>query len=111
LKEQSFAQAPRAPAAATETRAPPVLDPPVRARKPGRLSFLEQREMDGIEEAILTAEERKSAAEAALSDPATYQKGGDGVVALRAEMDAASAEVERLYARWAELAAWMSSTR
>jgi ATP-binding cassette subfamily F protein uup len=39
----------------------------------------------------------------ALSDPATYQKGGDGVVALRAEMDAAAAESELLYARWQEL--------
>jgi ATP-binding cassette subfamily F protein uup len=111
LKEQSSTPAPstpapRAPAAATETR-----DPPARARKPGRLSFQEQREMDGMEAAILVAEERKSAAEAALSDPATYQKGGDGVVALRAEMDAAAAEVDLLYARWAELAAWMSSTR
>ena len=76
---------------------------PERARKPGRLSFKEQRELEGIEAAILAAEERKSAAEAALSDPATYQKGGDGVVALRAEMDAAAAEAELLYARWQEL--------
>ena len=78
-------------------------DPHARARKPGRLSFKEQRELEGIEAAILAAEERKSAAEAALSDPATYQKGGDGVVALRAEMDAAAAEAELLYARWQEL--------
>jgi len=103
LKEQSSTPASRAPAAATETRAPPVLAPLVRARKPGRLSFKEQRELEGIEEAILAAEERKSAAEAALSDPATYQKGGEGVVALRAEMDAAAAEAELLYARWQEL--------
>jgi len=111
LKEQSSAPAPRAAAAVMETRAPPVRPPPARARKPGRLSFQEQREMDGMETAILAAEERKGAVEAALSDPSTYQKGGDAVVMLRAEMEAVTAEVERLYARWAELAAWMSSTR
>jgi ATP-binding cassette subfamily F protein uup len=98
-------QRPAAPAPRGE--APPA----DRARKPGRLSFQEQREMDGMEAAILAAEERKAAVEAALSDPATYQKGGEVVVRLRAEMEAAAAEVERLYARWAELEAWMSSTR
>ena len=64
-----------------------------------------------MEAAILAAEERKAAVEVILSDPATYQKRGDAVVTLRAEMEAVTAEVERLYARWAELAAWMSSTR
>ena len=70
---------------------------------PGELSFNEQRELEGIEAAIQAAEERKAAAEASLSDPATYQRGGEGVAALRAEMEAAAAEAERLYARWQEL--------
>jgi ATP-binding cassette subfamily F protein uup len=113
LKEQSEA----ARREAEEPERPRTAAAPVReaaqerARKPGRLSFQEQREMDGMEAAILSAEERKGEVEAALSDPATYQKGGDAVVALRAEMESVTAEVERLYARWAELAAWMSSTR
>jgi ATP-binding cassette subfamily F protein uup len=111
LREQSSTPAPRAQTAVTDPPATSMREPPARARKPGRLSFQEQREMDGMEAAILAAEERKGEVEAALSDPATYQKGGDAVVALRAEMDSVTAEVERLYARWAELAAWMSSTR
>ncbi len=112
LRDQSEA-ARREAAVPERPRAAPVVREavPERARKPGRLSFQEQREMDGMEAAILAAEERKAAAEAALSDPATYQKGGDAVVRLRAEMEAVTAEVDRLYARWAELAAWMSSTR
>ena len=73
------------------------------SRPARKLAFKEQRELEGIEAAILAAEERKSAAESALSDPATYQKGGDAVVALRAEMETAAAEAERLYARWQEL--------
>jgi ATP-binding cassette subfamily F protein uup len=76
-----------------------------RARKPGKLSFKEQRELDGMEAAILTAEERKAALEGALSDPATYQKAGAAVASVRAELDEVTAEVERLYARWQELEA------
>jgi ATP-binding cassette subfamily F protein uup len=89
-----------APAAPRETPRPPERSRPAR-----RLSFHEQRELAGIEAAILAAEERKSAAESALSEPATYQKGGDRIVALRAEMETAAAEAERLYARWQELEA------
>ncbi len=75
------------------------------ARKPGKLSFKEQRELEGIEAAILEAEDRKVSLEAALSDPATYQRGGAAVAGLKADLDAATAEVERLYARWQELEA------
>jgi ATP-binding cassette subfamily F protein uup len=76
-----------------------------KSRKPGKLSFKEQRELEGMEAAILDAEERKSALEAALGDPATYQKDGAAVAGLKAELEAVTAEVERLYARWQELEA------
>ncbi len=81
-----------------------------RARKAARLGFKEQRELEGMEAAILAAEQRKSAAEAALADPATYQQGGAAVAALRAELDAAGAEAERLFARWQELEALRGGT-
>ncbi len=58
-----------------------------------------------MEQAILAAEERKADVEATLSDPATYQRAGDAVAGLRAELEAVSGEVERLYARWQELEA------
>ncbi|HEY6104547.1 MAG TPA: ABC-F family ATP-binding cassette domain-containing protein, partial [Anaeromyxobacteraceae bacterium] len=74
-------------------------------RKPGKLSFKDQREYDGIEAAIQAAEERKAALEATLGDPATYQQGGAAVAGLKADLDAATAEVERLYARWEALEA------
>ncbi len=81
-----------------------------RARRPGKLTYKEQRELDGMEVAILSAEERKSALEATLSDPATYQKTGGGVAALRDELEQVSAEIERLYARWQELEAIRGGT-
>jgi ATP-binding cassette subfamily F protein uup len=73
-------------------------------KKRKRLGYLEQREWEAMEDAILGAEgavERcRLAAEdpAIASDPATLQE-------RYAALDAARAEVDRLYARWAELEA------
>jgi ATP-binding cassette subfamily F protein uup len=78
---------------------------PSAPRRPGKLSWAEQRELEGMEDAIVAAEERKSALEAELSDPATYQKDGARVATLREQLAGAEAEVERLYARWQELEA------
>jgi ATP-binding cassette subfamily F protein uup len=72
-------------------------------RKPGRLSFKEQLELDGMESAVLAAEERKAALEMALSDPATYRDSGDQVSRLRRELVEASEAVDVLYVRWQEL--------
>jgi len=87
------------------TKSSPATAAPVQPRRPGKLSFKEQRELEGMEPLILAAEERKSALEATLADPATYQKAGAGVAGMRAELELAAAEVERLYARWQELEA------
>ncbi|HET9554645.1 MAG TPA: ABC-F family ATP-binding cassette domain-containing protein, partial [Anaeromyxobacteraceae bacterium] len=120
LKEQAEAAAARTfpsppPGDRAAARTPPSPPPGERAgvrglptasvppRKPGKLSFKEQREYDGIEAAIQAAEERKAALEATLGDPATYQKDGAAVAGLRADLEAATAQVERLYARWEEL--------
>jgi ATP-binding cassette subfamily F protein uup len=105
LKDQAEgaarAAAPPSTAASAPGRAAPAAAP--RARKPGKLGFKEQRELEGMEAAILGAEERKAALEAALGDPSTYQKDGAAVAGLRAELERVTAEVERLYARWQEL--------
>ncbi|HEY6006499.1 MAG TPA: ABC-F family ATP-binding cassette domain-containing protein [Anaeromyxobacter sp.] len=111
LKEQSLARAASERAEVAAAAPPPRPDRPdrqaaedgPRARRPGKLSFKEQRELEGMEPAILAAESRKAELERALSDPATYQKSGEGIAALREELEAISAEVERLYARWQEL--------
>jgi ATP-binding cassette subfamily F protein uup len=116
LKDQAEAAAGRARAADGAARAPAARaeveargDGPERARRPGKLSFKEQRELDGIEAAVVAAEERKASLEAALSDPETYRQAGDTVAALRADLDRASAEVDALYARWQELESFRSA--
>jgi ATP-binding cassette subfamily F protein uup len=58
-----------------------------------------------MEARILAAEERQAVLEATLADPLTYQRAGASVAGLRADLEAVSGEVERLYARWQELEA------
>ena len=72
-------------------------------RKPGKLSFKEQRELEGIEAQIEAAESRKAQAEAALGDVQTYAKEPQRVPELQRQLDESAAEIERLYARWQEL--------
>src|SRR6266850_1047720 len=67
-----------------------------------RLSYLEQREFDVMEQSVLAAEERLAAARRRVEDPAI----ATDAVALQqrfAELAEAQAEVDRLYHRWSEL--------
>ncbi|HSK03920.1 MAG TPA: ABC transporter C-terminal domain-containing protein, partial [Kofleriaceae bacterium] len=70
---------------------------------PRKLTFKEARELEGIEDAISAAEERVQKLEAELSDPAVFKDRGAEVHGLVAALDAARADVERLFARWQEL--------
>ncbi|ULA69693.1 MAG: ABC transporter ATP-binding protein [Nitrospira sp.] len=72
------------------------------ARKAKKLSYREQKEWGAMEESILKAEDHVSACQAAMHDPAVMSDAA----ALQDRSQAlveAQAEVERLYARWAEL--------
>ncbi|HUC07055.1 MAG TPA: ABC-F family ATP-binding cassette domain-containing protein [Solirubrobacterales bacterium] len=77
-----------------------VSTPAPHQRKQVKLSFKEQRELDGMEAAIEVAENRKAALEAALGDPATYAAGPQKIPAMQAELAEVGVEVEKLYARW-----------
>jgi len=106
LYEGSYSfYAERRPATTAPAAPPPrAAEPPrPRADAPRRLTFKEGRELAGIEDAIATAEAEVAALEATLSDPAVFKDRGPEVQALIARLDAARAEVERLFARWQEL--------
>jgi len=80
----------------------PTKAPPREAGGPKRLTYLEKREWGQMEQAILTAEGRLAACRQALEDPVV----ASDPVALQRRYEAleeARAEVERLFARWAEL--------
>jgi ATP-binding cassette subfamily F protein uup len=69
-----------------------------------RLGYMEQREWDGMEQAILDAELAVEACRRAADDP-TIASDPTALQTRYAALEAAQAEVDRLYARWAELEA------
>jgi ATP-binding cassette subfamily F protein uup len=66
------------------------------------LSYREQQEWEQIEEQILKAEEIVAACQTAANDPAIASSAGT-LQERYAALHTAQADVERLYARWAEL--------
>ena len=86
---------------------PPTKPRPARASAPAadpekRLTWKEQREWEGIEAAILAAEETLARCTGAVNDPAIASRADELAARCRA-LQAAQDEVDRLYARWAEL--------
>lgn len=69
-----------------------------------RLSYMEQREWDAMEERILEAEERVKRAEAALHAPDTVSDP-QRIEPAYAELSAAQQALEQLFERWTELEA------
>ncbi|MEZ5361160.1 MAG: ABC-F family ATP-binding cassette domain-containing protein [Bryobacterales bacterium] len=80
----------------------PAVATPQPEKKARKLSYHEQREWDAMEERILKAETELESATEAMNNP-------DGVsdpkvlMDRHARMEKAQAEVDQLYARWAEL--------
>ena len=87
-------------AAAPKPRPPSV---PVAAKTATkRLTWAEQREWDAIEAAIVAAEETLARCHEAAHDPAVATRADELTARCQALQDAHE-EVDRLYARWAEL--------
>jgi ATP-binding cassette subfamily F protein uup len=93
--QQSYARIPSGKPEAARPQKPPG------ARK---LSFKEQRELEGIEPAILAAELRVQELETTLNDPEFHATRSREARGLIADLEAAKAEVARLFDRWQELA-------
>jgi ABC transport system ATP-binding/permease protein len=98
------ARAERPPGAGATASAAPVQRA---AQGPKRLSYLDKREWEQMEQRILEAEQALGAAQAAVDDPAVAANPTE-LQARYQGLLAAQAEVERLYARWAELEAKQS---
>ncbi|MEO8362365.1 MAG: ATP-binding cassette domain-containing protein, partial [Vicinamibacteria bacterium] len=101
---RGYVPPPTATAAAPVVGSRPSQAPAAPAAKPKKLSYKDQREWDQMEANILAAEQRLEASQATVADPdvaSDYQ----AVIKANAEVEAAQAGVDRLYARWAELEA------
>jgi ATP-binding cassette subfamily F protein uup len=75
---------------------------PALGEKKKKLTYKEQREWDSMEEAIFQAEEVVTKRREELEDPAVASDH-DELHARLIRQEEAQAEVDRLYARWAEL--------
>jgi len=76
---------------------------PAKSPSPRRkLSYIEAREYETLEERITDAEQTLESKRAALSDPA-IASDGPRLLALVAEIEDTEKIVDQLYARWAEL--------
>ncbi|MBE6355978.1 MAG: ABC-F family ATP-binding cassette domain-containing protein [Lentisphaerae bacterium] len=89
-------------AAAAPVKTAPAAPVPVK-EKPKKLSYKEQKELDGMEDAIMSAEEKVSELENLFSDPDFYAKNGSRTAELQAELADARNAAAKLYERWEEL--------
>jgi ATP-binding cassette subfamily F protein uup len=96
---KALAAAQKEATATTKAKEAPAPNP----TKTRRLSYMEKKEFETIEERILDAEETVSEMEAMFSAPDFYETHGDRITELTAELEAAKATVQELYARWEEL--------
>jgi ATP-binding cassette subfamily F protein uup len=92
-------------AAAQESSAQETQSPPSARPRPRRISYMEKRELEGMEDVILEAETRVEELAKTLNDPDFYTTRAKDAPAFHKEFEEAQTEVARLYARWTELEA------
>ncbi len=71
--------------------------------KPRKLSWKEERELEGMEATILTAEEALADFESKLNDPDFHLHSAHQVSETASGMEAQRVRIEQLYARWEAL--------
>ncbi|MBP5672819.1 MAG: ATP-binding cassette domain-containing protein [Victivallales bacterium] len=98
LERENAARTAQVAAQREKTAAEPVRKPAVR-----KLKYMEQKELESIEDTIAAAEEKVSELEGLFSQPDFHVKYGKQTTELTQKLNDARAEVERLYARWDEL--------
>jgi ABC transport system ATP-binding/permease protein len=77
--------------------------------KPRKLTFKEQKELEGMEAAIAEAEQKIADTEALFLDPDFHRKHGHRTAAIQNELASTKEKVAQLYARWEELEAIRAS--
>lgn len=70
---------------------------------PRKLKWKEERELEEMEETILTAESEVEEIEGKLNDPEFYIENSEKAVEMSADLEERKAEIKSLYERWEEL--------
>jgi ATP-binding cassette subfamily F protein uup len=74
-------------------------------RRPRRLSFKEQRELEALPERVAALEDEQTRLKDEAASPEFYKAGADRIRAVLARIDAVHAELDAALARWVELEA------
>jgi ATP-binding cassette subfamily F protein uup len=82
----------------------PTPDAPIKAARPAKLSYKDQRDYETIMDRVAAAEATVSALEAELAKPDVYADAAKAQ-ARQSELETAQAELTRLMTRWEELEA------
>ena len=91
------------PEATSEKKASKNVETPVKpGKKGGKLSYMDQREYDQIEESIASAEIEVSGLQQKMEDSSVVSDAKE-LEATWAKLETAQKEVEKLYSRWDEL--------
>jgi ATP-binding cassette subfamily F protein uup len=101
-EESTPRKSPEIPSRRVETAPKPA--------KPGKLSFKEMRELEGLEPQILALEREIARIEGLFASPDFHRTHATKTKELLAELAAAKEKVPLLYARWEELEALKSAS-
>ncbi len=91
---------PKAPAA--EPKAPPA-EPAMPARRPRKLSYKDQRELDGIPATIQRLEAEQADLSAAIGDPDLFRRSPAAATAAVQRLQSVQKELESVFSRWEAL--------
>ena len=83
----------------------PAEKPRRQAERPKKLSFKEERELEGLPDRIAALEEEQERLHTTLADPEFYKNAGADVASLNAGLQALEQELAEAYQRWEELEA------
>ncbi|HEX5222575.1 MAG TPA: ABC transporter ATP-binding protein, partial [Verrucomicrobiae bacterium] len=104
-KQRLAVAASRESAAILSTNKSAALSRDAATPKPRKLSFKEQRELEGMEAQILATEEEIARIEGLFASPDFHRTHATQTNQLTAELAAAKEKLSQLYARWEELEA------
>ncbi len=90
-------------AAVSETRLKPAPEKP--KKRAEKLSYKDQRELDGLPQRIESLELKLDELQTRLGDPELYRTQGEQVATLQQEVAQVQAELEQAYERWERLEA------
>jgi ABC transport system ATP-binding/permease protein len=81
----------------------PVPEPPRSTRKPQKLSYKDQRELDLLPERLQGLESEKEQLETELADASLYRGNQEALHQRLSRLEQLGQDIDRAYARWTEL--------